>query len=193
MNKKRKIFKWANRIVSYVLFITLLVVASVVLMTKVSGGEPELFGYQLKTVLSGSMEPEIQTGSIIAIKMISETNEFKKGDVITFKADENKLVTHRIVDTTSTKNGVVYTTKGDNNNAEDSSPVLAENVVGEYKGFTVPFLGYFINFAQSPNGSIFLLILPGVLLLGYAGISIWRTLAQLEDAKKTNQANVSGH
>ncbi|API93432.1 signal peptidase I [Virgibacillus pantothenticus] len=193
MNKKRKIFKWANRIVSYVLFITLLVVASVVLMTKVSGGEPELFGYQLKTVLSGSMEPEIQTGSIIAIKMISETNEFKKGDVITFKADENKLVTHRIVDTTSTKNGVVYTTKGDNNNAEDSSPVLAENVVGEYKGFTIPYLGYFIHFAQSPNGSIFLLILPGVLLLGYAGISIWRTLAQLEDAKKTNQANVSGH
>ncbi|NBJ69577.1 MULTISPECIES: signal peptidase I SipW [Clostridia] len=193
MNNERKIFKWANRIVSYVLFITLLVVASIVLMTKVSGGEPELFGYQLKTVLSGSMEPEIQTGSIIAIKMISETNEFKKGDVITFKADENKLVTHRIVDTTSTKNGVVYTTKGDNNNAADSSPVLAENVVGEYKGFTIPFLGYFIHFAQSPNGSIFLLILPGVLLLGFAGISIWRTLAQLEDAKKTNQANVSGH
>lgn len=31
-------------------------------------GEPQVFGYQLKTVLSGSMEPEIKTGSIIAVK-----------------------------------------------------------------------------------------------------------------------------
>ena len=67
-NEKEKIMKWINNIVSGILMILLISVASVVVITKVSGGEPQLFGYQLKTVLSGSMEPGIQTGSIIAVK-----------------------------------------------------------------------------------------------------------------------------
>ena len=182
---KGKLGKWLNWIVSSILMVTLIGVASLVIVTKFSGGEPEVFGYQIKTVLFVSMEPDIQTGSIIAVKTVEDGSKFKKGDVITFMADKNKLVTHRIIDVKKTKNGVAYTTKGDNNNAADSNPVLADNVVGEYKGVTIPYLGYVANFAQSPNGSIFLLIVPGILLLCYAGFSIWRTLAKLETVKKS--------
>jgi signal peptidase I len=182
---KGKLGKWLNWIISFILMVTLIGVASLVIVTKFSGGEPEVFGYQIKTVLSGSMEPDIQTGSIIAVKTVEDGSKFKKGDVITFMADENKLVTHRIIDVKKTKNGVAYTTKGDNNNAADSSPVLADNVVGEYTGVTIPYLGYAASFAQSPNGSVFLLIVPGILLLCYGGFSIWRTLAQLETVKKS--------
>ncbi|WP_200415912.1 signal peptidase I SipW [Virgibacillus salexigens] len=183
-------FKWSNHIITAILFIMLITVAGIVTVTKITGGEPELFGYQLKTVLSGSMEPGIQTGSIIAIKMVEDGSNFQDKDIITFMEEDNKLVTHRITEVTETKNGVVYRTKGDNNNAVDTSPVLAENVVGIYHGFTIPYLGYFIDFAQSPNGSILLLILPGVLLLVYSGFSIWRALAQLEDTKKSDNAEV---
>lgn len=182
---KGKLGKWLNRIVSFILMVTLIGVASLVIVTKFSGGEPEVFGYQIKTVLSGSMEPDIKTGSIIAVKTVEDGSKFKKGDVITFMADDNKLVTHRIIDVKKTKNGVAYTTKGDNNNAADSNPVLADNVVGEYKGVTIPYLGYVASFAQSPNGSVFLLIVPGILLLCYGGFSIWRTLAKLETVKKS--------
>ena len=86
--KKQKVMKWINSLVSGILMVLLISVASVVVITKISGGEPQLFGYQLKTVLSGSMEPGIQTGSIIAVKLAEDKTNFKEGDVITFQEEE---------------------------------------------------------------------------------------------------------
>jgi signal peptidase len=168
--------------------VVIVAVAGVILSSKMTGGMPDIFGYQLKTVLSGSMEPRIQTGSVIAVKSLDEEErtQLQKGDVITFKEDENMLITHRVIDVISTNSGVQYATKGDNNNTPDSSLVLANNVVAEYNGFTIPYAGYLINFSQSPNGSILFMILPGVLMLGYSIISIWRVLRQVEERQNTN-------
>ena len=186
MNKK-KILKWANNLVSGILMVLLISVASVVVFTKLSGGEPQLFGYQLKTVLSGSMEPGIQTGSIIAVKLAEDKNNFKVGDVITFQ-EEDILITHRITEVVQGGDSVLYRTKGDNNNAEDMNPVIASNVVAAYTGFTLPYVGYFIDFSQSKNGALLLLI-PGFLLLLYSGYSIWKILSIIELPQK-KQADV---
>ncbi|WP_067727081.1 signal peptidase I SipW [Oceanobacillus damuensis] len=188
--KIRKALKWANRIVTSVLMILLIGVAAIVLSNKLSGGDPEVLGYQLKTVLSGSMEPGIQTGSIIAVKSLTEEEKasFANGDVITFMEEDNKLITHRITEVTTTENGVLYTTKGDNNNAADKTPVIAENVVGSYNGFTIPYVGYLINFSQSPNGSIVFMIIPGFLMLAYSGVTIWKTIRQLDEKDKIADA-----
>lgn len=185
--RMKKMITWINRIITGVLMIFIVVVAGVIISSKMSGGMPDIFGYQLKIVLSGSMEPRIQTGSVIAVKSLDEEErtQLQKGDVITFKEDENMLITHRVIDVISTNSGVQYTTKGDNNNTQDSNPVSAENVVAKYNGFTVPYAGYLINFSQSPNGSILFMILPGVLMLGYSIISIWRVLRQVEESGKT--------
>ncbi|MBM7604860.1 signal peptidase [Metabacillus crassostreae] len=185
--KKRSLLKLLNTMVTSILVVLLVSVAGIVISTKLTNGQPELFGYQLKTVLSGSMEPGITTGSIIAVKTVDKKEQvnFKKGDVITFKED-NRLVTHRISEVKKTSSSVLYVTKGDNNDTVDSTPVLAENVQAVYKGFTIPQLGYFINFSQSPNGSILFMILPGILILGYSLFTIWRTLRQLEDKYKNN-------
>ncbi|WP_235792071.1 signal peptidase I SipW [Virgibacillus salidurans] len=190
--KKKMIVKWTNNVVTGILMILLISVGTLVISTKITGGQPEIFGYQLKSVLSGSMEPGIQTGSIIAMKSADEEEKsnFQAGDVITFMGEEGNLITHRITETASTDSGVVYTTKGDNNNAPDSAPVLAENVVGSYNGFTIPYAGYIINFAQSPNGSLLFMILPGVLLIGYSAITTWRALANMEDREKSSTAEV---
>lgn len=177
--KQQKIMKWVNNIVSGILMILLISVASVVVISKASGGEPQLFGYQLKTVLSGSMEPEMKTGSIIAVKLAEDKTGFQKDDVITFQADENILITHRITEVVKSGESVLYRTKGDNNNAEDMNPVMSENVVAKYTGFTVPYVGYFINFTQSKNGALLLLI-PGVLLLFYSAFTIWKVLSVIE-------------
>lgn len=181
-NKKRKkenIKKWVNNIVSAILMILLISVASVVVISKASGGEPQFFGYQLKTVLSGSMEPGIQTGSIIAVKAAEDKNAFQKDDVITFLAEEDMLITHRITEVVKSGDSVLYRTKGDNNNAEDMDPVLSDNVVAKYTGFTLPYVGYFINFSQSKNGALLLLI-PGFLLLIYSAFTIWKVLSVIE-------------
>lgn len=184
--KKRTLFKWLNRIVSTVLMVALIAVLVLVVINKASGGEPEVFGYQLKTVLSGSMEPDIQTGSIIAVKPIDGETKYnlKKDDVITFMESEDKLVTHRIIEVSGSGENITYTTKGDNNNAPDTNPVLAENVIAVYEGVTVPYIGYISSFAQSPKGAIAFLIIPGFLMLAYSIFTIWRAIRQLDDQKK---------
>lgn len=181
-------FKTVKKIVSgminVVLYTSLIVLAFIVISTKASGGEPEIFGYQLKAVLSGSMEPEFKTGSIIAVMPGGDMTRFKEGDIITFIEEDNKLITHRVIDVIRSGDQVMYETKGDNNNAPDSNLVLSENVIAEYTGFTIPYVGYVASFAQSKEGGALLLILPGVLLIIYAGISIWQGISQLEKDKK---------
>jgi signal peptidase I len=176
---RKVVFKWINNIVTGLLFLLLVVVGSMVVITKFSGGEPQVFGYQLKTVLSGSMEPGIKTGSIIAVKPGGDMTRFKEKDVITFKEKDGKLITHRIIEVIHSGDNILYRTKGDNNNAADLDPVLSENVIAEYTGFTIPYAGYFTNFAQSKNGA-FLLLIPGIVILLYAMFSIWRTLVTIE-------------
>lgn len=180
---KKQVMKWTNRIATSLLFVLLISVALMVTITKVSGGEPKFFGYQLKTVLSGSMEPGIQTGSIIAVEPGGDMTRFTENDVITYRNDEQTLVTHRIVEVIQSGEHTMYVTKGDNNNDADLNPVLSENVVAEYSGFTIPYVGYIVNVAQSKNGA-FLLIIPGLLLLMYATFTIWTTLTKLEVAQK---------
>jgi signal peptidase len=181
--------RWISNSITFLLFALLIVMLFVVISSKASGGEPQIFGYQLKIVLSGSMEPAIKTGSIIAVKPGVDMNHFKKDDVITFKIDGKKLVTHRIIGVGKNGNQVMYKTKGDNNKTADMNSVLSQNVVAEYTGFTIPFLGYIISFTNSKNGA-FLLIIPGLLLLFYSAFTIWKTISQLDSNDSKNYDNI---
>ncbi|MCM3090499.1 MULTISPECIES: signal peptidase I SipW [unclassified Cytobacillus] len=178
----KKALKIISNIITAVLFINLILMAFLVVSSKASGGEPQAFGYQLKTVLSGSMEPTFQTGSVIAVKPLSseESKALKKNDVITFQASEEKLITHRVIGVSSSGDHVMYETKGDNNKTADMEPVLSDNVRAIYTGFTIPYVGYFIDFAQSKEGSAILLIGPGLLLLGYAAFSIFQAIREID-------------
>lgn len=175
--------KWTSNILSLIFTLLLILALYSGVSSRLNGGEPNLLGYQVKAVLSGSMEPGIQTGSIIAIKPSTSTDNYKKGDVITYKSIDNTnvLITHRIVETQMIDSQVHYVTKGDNNDGNDNKPIPSSNVVGHYEGFTVPYVGYGLSFYNTDAGKIFLLIIPGILLVGYAGITIWRTIASIED------------
>ena len=83
----------------------------------------------------------------------------------------------------------MYETKGDSNNAADIDPVLSDNVQAIYSGFTIPYVGYFIDFAQSKEGSAILLITPGLLLLVYAAFSIYQGLKELDPQKKKTDSD----
>ncbi|WP_062350266.1 signal peptidase I SipW [Bacillus kwashiorkori] len=185
--KKNKVWVWVNRIVTTLLFVLLLSVATLVIASRISGGEPSLFGYQLKTVLSGSMEPSIKTGSIIAVKPGGDMTRFQENDVITYRTEDGKLITHRIIEVITNESGTMYRTKGDNNETADNELVLSPNIVAEYTGFTIPFVGYFSEFAKSKNGNLFLLIIPGILIFVGAMISMWRTVTKLEKQQKNSQ------
>ncbi|CAH1055386.1 signal peptidase I SipW [Paenibacillus pseudetheri] len=177
-----RIKKMINNTLSSIMLVIFILLVVAVVLSKASGGEPAFFGYQIKSVLSGSMEPGIQTGSIVALKPGGDMNRFEKGDVITFRNEENLLITHRVVEATMNKatGEAMYRTKGDNNDAPDMNPTSSTNVVAEYTGVTVPYVGYAMNFAVSKAGSVVLMIVPGLMLLLYALYSSWKAVAALE-------------
>ncbi|WP_257351361.1 signal peptidase I SipW [Pseudalkalibacillus decolorationis] len=185
-----KSVKIIGNLVSTILFFTLLIMAIVVISSRVTGGEPNVFGYQLKTVLSGSMEPVIQTGSIIAVKPGGDMTRFEKGDVITFTDKEDRLITHRIVNVKGSDEQLHYITKGDHNDGPDREPVLPQNVTAEYKGFTIPYVGYLFNFADSKSGGALLLIIPGLLLIGYSIFAVWKVISEMDTRKKRETTSV---
>lgn len=182
----RKTLKVFSNIVTVVLFINLILIVCLVISSKASGGEPQIFGYQVKTVLSGSMEPTFMTGSVIAVKPLNqeESKSLAKDDIITFQTADDMLITHRVMDVVKSGDQVMYETKGDNNNAPDLDLVLSDNVRGQYANFTVPYIGYFFNFSQSKAGSAILMVVPGLLLLGYAGYTIYTTLREIDSKVK---------
>ncbi|MBU9722451.1 MULTISPECIES: signal peptidase I SipW [Bacillaceae] len=184
MKQLKILKKITSGFITFALFVSLIFMVFVVITTQASGGEPEVFGYQIKTVLSGSMEPEFKTGSIIAVEPGGDMTRFQEGDIITFMERENMLITHRIIDVIHSGDHVMYETKGDANAAPDSELVLSENVVAKYSGFTIPYVGYIASFAQSKEGGALLLIVPGLLLIFYAGFTIWQGISEMERTNK---------
>jgi signal peptidase I len=185
----KKHMKWISNIGYGLVMITLLVMIAMVISSRASGGEPELFGHQIKTVLSGSMEPTFKTGSVIVVEKLTNTENLKKDDVITFKKDEKNIVTHRIIEVVKQGDNVFYRTKGDNNESPDMEPVLSQNVVALYSGYTIPFIGYFLKYASSPIGTAILLIVPGLLLLAYAAWTIRLAIKEIEGKVKNTVKN----
>jgi signal peptidase I len=178
----KKLWMAVRSIGSSVFIVILCLAAFVVLSSRLSGGAPTVFGYQVKAVLSGSMEPTFQTGSIIGIETTNKHSSYQKGDVITFNMD-GKVITHRISDVEKQNGQAVYKTKGDNNDGEDRWTVGPQNIIGVYKGFTIPYVGFALNYSSSKLGSALLLFVPGLLLLISAFRSIHLAKKELEAGK----------
>ncbi|WP_340084154.1 signal peptidase I [Siminovitchia sp. FSL H7-0308] len=159
---------------STLILLILAIVLLNVAISKASGKNPSIFGYEMKAVLSGSMEPGIKTGSIILMKQKSQGDQYKKGDVITFITKENLLITHRIEEVHA--KGRYFTTKGDNNNGPDLDPVYIENIIAQYTGVAIPYAGYMFKWTDSSLGAALILFLPGILLIGYGFLTVWRTV-----------------
>jgi len=126
----------------------------------------KFFGIQIYTVLSGSMEPEYPTGSLIYVKE-TDPQELKEGDVITFMLSESTTATHRIVEVIPgepSPGQISFRTKGDANEYEDAGLVDGRNVIGT-PVLTIPKLGFTVNKIQTPPGSYGALTIGGALIL----------------------------
>jgi signal peptidase len=103
------------------------------------------------TVLTGSMVPAYKPGDVVAVKGIKPHEvcaSLKPGQVITFmpNADDDMLVTHRVVSVSETVENYedcTVTTRGDANNVDDE-PIPAKAVKGVVM-YHVPYVGYAIS------------------------------------------------
>ncbi len=143
---------------------TSVLVALVVILALLLVGV-RLFGMQVFTVLSGSMEPTYHVGSLIYVKE-TDPMTLQPGDVITFMLDEDTVATHRIVDVIPDEEDpsvIRFQTKGDANDAVDGSLVHYKNVLGT-PVFTIPKLGYLASYIQNPPGTYVAISVGAVLL-----------------------------
>ena len=149
-----------------IIFTTIVFVVASLIIQKFALKEeiPNVFGYKILQVMSGSMSGEFETGDTILIKEIKEESDLKIGDVITYRIAKNTLVTHRIVNITKIGENLNYTLKGDANNVEDSEKILFSSIEGIYVKKLV-LIGKIISFMQKPYGMVIIFVVPILLIL----------------------------
>ena len=133
------------------------IVLTLVIIICVAVGGLYLFNIKPYVVLSGSMEPEIHTGSLAFIDHSAKYDDIRENDIIAFNLN-GTMVTHRVVEV----NAQGFVTKGDANSTVDNGIVTAENFVGKTL-FSVPKVGYLVKVIQSTNGKI--IFIAGIVLM----------------------------
>ena len=122
---------------------------------------PMLLPFQVFSVLSGSMEPGIPTGSLVVVTRVT-ASDVKIGDIITFQPPgRTSFVTHRVVTLDSGSGLPIVSTKGDANPAQDPWTLTLRGSGWRYY-FSLPLAGYFLLAAQSPFGRLALVLVPGL-------------------------------
>lgn len=141
-----------------------------------------LFGIQVYSVISGSMEPEYPVGSLIYVKEVDPW-EIKEGDVITYVLPNDMPSTHRVV-RVDEENQHFYT-KGDANEVADAAPVHFKNLIGT-PVFTIPLLGYVAYYIQHPPG-MYIALAIGLILVILAFLpDIMKAIGKLSSDQKKN-------
>ena len=125
-----------------------------------------LTGIRFFTVPNGSMEPLYSAGDMVVVKKV-DIDTIKVGDVITFRPDENSVVTHRvegIVKDETEAGEVRFRTKGDANAEEDEGLIHSRDVIG-MPLISVAGLGYAMSYIQHPPGLYIALGVAAALVL----------------------------
>lgn len=171
--------KYLSKALYWLAIIALVSVATLLAITSL----PLNTGYRLFTVLSGSMEPEIKTGSVVLVK---DESDYYIGDIITFKSEEDRnndnpsfTTTHRLIGIEDDG----YQTKGDANDGPDGSLTDPNLVIGKVT-LTSPYLGYIVNFAKTGEGLVLLIVVPATLIIYTELLNIKKELKKLITKKK---------
>jgi signal peptidase len=163
----------------YNIFIGLLVVVALLMIVSVF---PISGNYKIMIVQSGSMMPIIKTGSVVFVKPV---DDYKIGDIITFGpySKDKAPTTHRIYDTKIVNRAAAYITKGDANNAPDKREVKEKDIIGKVL-FSIPFLGYAVDFAKKPLGFALIIIFPAAVIIFDEIKKIYQELTKNKAVKK---------
>lgn len=122
-----------------------------------------LFGIKPLVFRSGSMSPEISTGSLALARTVP-ADSIRVGDVVSVDNEVGTRITHRVVAVAPFGDGKLsLTLKGDANRVPDRSPYIvseADRVIG-----SVPLLGYLAAWLSSKTAIFLGGIVAGALLM----------------------------
>lgn len=165
--KKTDNIRKIDDIVTNIIIFILIGVLSYIVYSKIQGKDIYFFGYRPAFAMTGSMEPEIMTHSIIISKEITKPEkEIAIGDIVSFDTLQNGEtvnITHRI----QRIEGNYIITKGDNNKDADLYPVPIESVSGKvvfiWNGFAKIYnsIAFYVNYIAGKYVTMTLLLLGG--------------------------------
>lgn len=171
----RKVLNIIGKIISWVLFIILLIaavfllyyyVATRIYASKGTGYEPK---FSLYTIVSPSMTPNIKVYDVVVDVRVDKPEDIKVGDVISFISTSlltpGKNITHRVIEITKDSEGkVCYKTKGDANGVADDSCAKFNNVLGKV-AFKIPQLGRVQKILASKAGWLLFIMIPALYVI----------------------------
>lgn len=194
VREKIKPLKFITSVISYALFIWLLLIGATLLVyvadikIRAMKGDFTPPTYNAYVVLTGSMLPGIKPNDVVVTKK-RKPEELKEGDIITFLSSDARLsgiiVTHRIIAVLQDSNTGKYSyrTQGDANNAPDMALAESHNVIGEVI-FKIPKIGYVQELLASKGGLIICIFIPCLAVLSYDIVKIVKKIG-----KKKSKSN----
>ena len=133
---------------------------------------PGVFGYPALTVVSGSMEPTLATGSVVIDEVIAPA-EARPGDVVTFQDPlRPRQLTHRLQRVRVDGDTFFMVTLGDANDAPERWNVPRDGEIGRVVAH-LPKLGYAraaLSTRYARLGALGAVLALGALLL----VDLWR-------------------
>jgi len=166
-----KIIRIIYNVISIILTVAIILITLLALLLGISGIDRDnpksVFGFRAFIVLSGSMAPTFDEGSIIIIQDV-KTEKLKIGDILTFIPQKSTdPLTHRIVEIQGETGNKTFITKGDANDIVDN-PVEPEQILGRTV-FYMNGLGTFILQLRTPLGiaGMIAVIIVGLFIIPY--------------------------
>ena len=186
VKKKEPFYKTIIGVLSYALFIWLLLIGAALLVyvldikIRAAKGDYSPPTFNAYVVLTGSMLPEIKVYDVVVTKKV-DAADLKEGDVITFASSDQRflgtIITHRIIkkNPPTETQGYTFQTRGDNNNVADSALVLEDNIFGKVI-LKIPKLGYLQEFLASDGGWIIVILIPCLAVISYDTVKLVKGL-----------------
>ena len=169
-----QIFKFITGIISWVMLVILVLIAAFLLYyfisTRVYASKGESFkpAVSLYTIVTQSMEPNINPYDVIIDATVKNPENIKIGDVITFistaSISRGMTITHRVYDIKQENGEYYYYTKGDNNISPDLVPASYSNVLGKVL-IRIPQLGRLQAFLSTKAGWLIVVVIPALFII----------------------------
>jgi len=177
-----KLLSFLGNLVFLVLLLVMCTMVFGLVQSRITGGPPSIAGRQLYIVLSGSMSPTFDAGSVVFVRPIP-AEEIKAGDILTYKAQSgDTLVTHRVVEVVNVDGEPGFITRGDANDVNDEGILEPARIVGKVE-YYLPYLGRIMSFTQTKQGLITLIFIPGLIIIFYELKNIIGYAAAMEREK----------
>jgi signal peptidase len=178
--KAKKALKIVGRVLSIALIVIEVLIIIFLVVSKVQGDTPTLFGYQMYFIRTGSMEPYLEPGDVIISKKYDgrELVSGENGDVVTYRGsigNRAELITHRVIEV----DGDEIITQGDANNIADSP--ITKNEIEAVMVYKTVVIDKIYKVISTTWGFWLLIFMPIAILIISEIVSLAKELKKEKD------------